>query len=65
MRPIGCSGAIIWAEVWVPCVDWSASESSIRVSMPPGHTAFTRIPDFAYSRAAFFVRPTAPYLVAT
>ena len=35
----------------------SDSESSIRVSMPPGQTEFTRMPCFEYSRAAFLVKP--------
>ena len=55
----------IRAEVWVPCVDWSASDSNIRISMPPEHTAFNLIPDLAHSRAAFLVRSMTLCLVAT
>jgi hypothetical protein len=32
--------------------------------MSPGQTAFTRIPAVAYSRAAVFVSPTTPFLLA-
>src|SRR6185437_15136943 len=34
------------------------------VMIAPGQTAFTRIPSFAYSTAAFFVRPRIPCLLA-
>ena len=34
------------------------------VSMPPGHTQFTRNGVFRYSIASAFVRPTMPCLAA-
>src|SRR5579859_160297 len=40
------------------------TRSSMGVRIPPGHTAFTRIPRAAYSSAATFVSPTTPCLAA-
>src|SRR5215813_2724739 len=48
-----------------PSLAWATSESSIRVSMPPGHNEFTRTPSFEYSKAAFLVRPLIACLDAT
>src|SRR5262249_9084662 len=39
--------------------------STIGVWITPGHTAFTRTPDLAYSNAAVRVNPTTPCLLAT
>src|SRR6185369_5672114 len=38
--------------------------ATIGVSIAPGHTALMRIPREAYSRAALFVSPITPCLVA-
>src|SRR5262249_32994852 len=41
------------------------ARSTIGVWITPGHTAFTRIPDLAYSSAAVLVSPLTPCLAAT
>ena len=44
----------------------SRSRSSIQgVWVVPGHTQFTRMPSFTWSRAMARVRPTTPNFVAT
>ena len=52
IRPIGCSGSINSSVLLVPPVVCSASEFSIRVSIPPGQTESTRMPWVPYSSAA-------------
>src|SRR2546425_11517361 len=44
---------------------WCVTRSTIGVWITPGHTAFTRTPDLAYSNAAVLVSPTTPCLLAT
>src|SRR6266446_8877736 len=58
--PTGCR-ATIWASISGLLVR-ASSINGVRIY--PGHTAFTRIPDLAYSSAAVFVNPTTPCLLA-
>jgi len=44
---------------------WATVRWIIGVSIAPGQTALTRIPQLAYSSAAALVRPTTPCLAAT
>ena len=53
MGSVSSSCAAAVASPWVKRV-------IISVSITPGHTAFTRMPWGAYSRAAVFVRPRMP-----
>src|SRR5712691_8231868 len=61
IRPTGSTAAILSA---LPAL-WAVIRSTIGVLITPGHTAFTRIPDLAYSNAAVLVSPTTPCLLAT
>ena len=61
MRPTGSNEAIFSKR----SVRWPVRRPIIGVSIAPGHTAFTRTPDLAYSNAAVLVRPTTPCLLAT
>src|SRR5262249_13725901 len=60
-RPIGWAAAM--AASTLGC--WRVIRLIIGVSIAPGQTTFTRMPDLAYSKAAVLVSPTTPCLLAT